>query len=500
MEGAMASRLLSRLPRGYRTDRHFGLVYDEIPSGADDLTMIRGIAARDAVVLNRLGVYFIAQIGMWRHYESTAFAEELRVSPQAIAQNHWIEQARLLCGESISAHPVSAPHLPASFLRTITLLTCSLLFGFFCVYLLGSRQSQMLRGVLSADITTLKSPAVCQLVATHVKPGDEVFSGSTLLTLEKASHLTTIEVQQRRVQQMQQELRQAEAKSDLEISWRVGEIERELFDTQSQITALQHVQQLPEAPRTASVSEDAGSLMLSPVSSSKIHDRTIPQAGGMMFFSGPTGKFSRIPLEIGMPPLPLPTQSAPNMIAHAFPASVSEPVATAIVNLQTQSLEARIERLESQRAALPEQVRQAAGIEHMRQRYTEASRLLEEMQSVSRELSIISPSYGIIGQLRFREGDQLTEGEILLKILHTDRRYVTVYVPTNRVNDLQPGSSVELIFPGRKSYRGQVTDLPMLADTVYPGGETLTSVRVEPTGRLWPQIPIGSQIDVVISR
>jgi hypothetical protein len=38
----------------------------------------------------------------------------------------------------------------------------------------------------------------------------------------------------------------------------------------------------------------------------------------------------------------------------------------------------------------------------------------------------------------------------------------------------------------------------MLAETTLPSGQSLVTVRVEPTGRLWPEIPVGSQIDVLI--
>ncbi len=43
---------------------------------------------------------------------------------------------------------------------------------------------------------------------------------------------------------------------------------------------------------------------------------------------------------------------------------------------------------------------------------------------MSREVSIASPVYGTVGQVRYRVGDVMQEGDIMLKILHTDRRYV----------------------------------------------------------------------------
>ena len=102
-------------------------------------------------------------------------------------------------------------------------------------------------------------------------------------------------------------------------------------------------------------------------------------------------------------------------------------------------------------------------------------------------------------RMRLVDEDSMPAGEVMLKILHTDRRFVVVYVPTRRVTELQQGNEVGLTFPGGELYEGRVTDLPMLADVVTPGGESLVAVRLEPAGRLWPQVPIGSQIDVVLS-
>ena len=87
----------------------------------------------------------------------------------------------------------------------------------------------------------------------------------------------------------------------------------------------------------------------------------------------------------------------------------------------------------------------------------------------------------------------MSAGEVMLKILHSDRRYVILNVPAHRINEVEPGNTVGLIFPGGDQYRGKVSNLPMLAES---DGSQVT-VRVDPSGRVWPAIPIGSQIEVV---
>lgn len=503
------SPMLTGLPQGYRNDRFFGLVYDQVPVSADDLTIIPGIETSEAVTLNRMGVFHVAQIALWRHHHVVAFAAELQMPPSQIVAERWVENAQSLCSESSASVTVSGP--PAPFLRTLALLTCAMMIGLLFVYLMGQRAATPLHGVLSADITSIRVPARARLLTAHVKPGDEVFSSTPLLTLEKASHLATINEQERKVKQLQNELRQAEAQSELELAWRSRELERELYDVRAQTHMIQEVYQDSKLPnRTADVQEvpepvvasRQGRTRLASVSTSAVQNKVDRprQAGGILFFSGASGKSTigtgLAEVETDLPPRPVPT-----LVAQARPRAISEPSVGTIPapvprTALAENLEARLQRLEALRSILPDQVRQAAGIEHMRSRFQDESARLEEMKQVSRELSITSPGYGVVGQVRFREGDNLPEGEVMLKILHTDRRYVVVYVPTRRVNELQPGSEVSLTFPGGQGYRGAVTDLPMLAETVTSTGESLVAVRIEPVGRLWPHVPIGSQVDV----
>ena len=514
MGGTITSPMLSGLARGYRNDRYFGLVYDQVPGNSDDLTIIPGIETREAVALNRMGVFYVAQIALWRHHHVVAFAAELQMPPSHIVAERWVENAQSLCGQANAPVTISEP--PAPMFRTAALLTCALLIGLLFVHFMGSRGEQTLHGVLSADITSIRVPTASRLLISHVKPGDEVFSNTPLLTLEKASHLALIQEQERKVDQLQHELRQAEAQSDLELAWRTRELERELFDVQAQTQMIQEVQQHQRSPnRTADAEnvpestpvEKRGLPRLAAVSSSRVHaERTVQprtnEPGGLLFFSGASGMTTMgtglVQSESGLPPRPVPTH-----LAQSRPVQVSEPVMAATTVAKTaisENLEARLQRLESLRAMLPEQVRQAAGIEHMRTRFQESAATLEEMKQVSREVAITSPGYGVVGQVRFRVGDNLPEGEVMLKILHTDRRFVIVYVPTRRVNEMQPGSEVRLLFPGAQKFSGVVTDLPMLAETLTATGESLVAVRIEPTGRLWPHVPIGSQVDVAMAR
>ena len=91
----MAFAIYDKRVPGYRVDPVLGEVYREIPSNADDLTHISGIGTREAVALNRMGVYFFHQIARWQDRQIAAFASELGMVESMIAEKKWVVEGDL---------------------------------------------------------------------------------------------------------------------------------------------------------------------------------------------------------------------------------------------------------------------------------------------------------------------------------------------------------------------------------------------------------------------
>ena len=493
MNRSLASNLFDQLSHGYRMDHRFGPVYDHAPAAADDLTVIRGIDTREAVTLNQLGVYFLPQLALWEHSEICAFADELGMTASAVTAMQWIEQAQALCRPRSTEPSNNFRHLPASFVRTVTLLGCALLIGCVFVYWLGLQSNQPIHGILAADITSLRVPTEARLVKSHVRPGEEVFSGDSLLTLEKTEHLATIALHERRVRELERRLQQADAQASLDLGWRTRELERELSDVRTRAHLIQEVNRTPvehvrSALRTNSQLMATGRGVYA-VSNPRVLRSRSAVSNGMIFISGLSGESS---VAVPRPPkLPSPVQTRTVL--------ASEGHGDNILSIESRNVELRLQKLEELREALPQQVRRAAGVESIRVQFDEASQRLTELKALNRDVEVICPKYGKIGHIRYEVGDAMSTGEIMLKILHTDQRYVLLNVPTHRVNEIEPGTSVVLIFPGNERYRGNVCTLPMLAEAVESGGQSAATVRVEPSDKLWPEIPIGSQIDVLLN-
>lgn len=513
MDGRLNSPVRSELPRGYRVHRHLGVVYDDVPPGAQDLTAIQGVNTRNAVALNRLGIYTWAQIALWSHHEVAAVAQELQLSPVQIMEQQWVEQARRLGEPAPTLH--FTDHLPASWLRTAGLLACAMLFGFLMVSLLSRRGMPPLQGVLSAEITSLRVPVASRLVTAHVEPGDEVYSGEVLLTLEKLRHLEVIEQQQLEVRRLEQQLKHAEARARLDIDLQSSEIDRQLFELRTRMTEAETG--APETVRVANPVADttppAAAVRHRQVSASRTAESESANeavAPGILFFNGPSGPDSELIGEMFRPrkaasvpsEVPQRTAEAPGRDSardSARDSTRSTEARTASAAATTAAIASRIRRLEELQDLLPERIRMAAGLDQLKLQLEEEVCVLSEMQAASREIPVVAPAYGVVGQLRCRVGDSLQPGDVLVKVLHTERRFVVVRVPTDQIGSLQAGSRVRLGFPDSHRYTGVVSDVPLMATESHTAdGRSVATVRVEPAGRLWPQLPIGSHVEVVL--
>lgn len=494
---ANSGTIYEHLPYGYRLDRRLGPVYDMAPSRADDLTLIRGIDTREAVILNRIGVYFHSQIATWDETVVCAMAEELGMNPSSLIDEQWPEQAVDVMTRPLP--PVETAPRPAGLFRTTLFVACAVIFGCGVVYWMNTAGGMPMTGVVTADITSLRVPVNSRLLQVKVEVGQEVHSGDELLTLEKTAHLKTISLQEKKVSELTQQLEQAEAKAELELAWRREDIDSRLTKERTRARLMQEVNR-KESELKPETDQDQSGIRVTPVGESRTIEGTKPREkqvapqtpNGMYFFSGESNKNTHgvKSEDRSRRPSPPKTVQAPATAVQPASESAGE---SAAVSAEVLRIQQRLEQLESMRDSLPRQVRTAAGVETLRLKLDEESQKLKEMQTVSRDSSVLCPSYGRVGQIRYKAGDTMTAGEVMLKILHSDRRYVILNVPAHRINEVAPGNTVGLVFPGGEQFRGTVSNMPMLAES---DGSQIT-VRVDPCGRVWPAIPIGSQIEVV---
>ena len=88
--------------------RRPALLSDAPEGGGDDLTRITGIGPRLAELLNRLGVYRLAQVADWSEDEIDWVDHHLEGFRGRIRRDDWVAQARAMCNDGETAAPSHA--------------------------------------------------------------------------------------------------------------------------------------------------------------------------------------------------------------------------------------------------------------------------------------------------------------------------------------------------------------------------------------------------------
>jgi predicted flap endonuclease-1-like 5' DNA nuclease len=77
----------------------------EAPDGpADDLTVVRGIGPRLAVLLNSIGIFHLRQLAGWSDADIAEIDTRLGAFKGRIARDNWVEQAKLLHEGKLAAY------------------------------------------------------------------------------------------------------------------------------------------------------------------------------------------------------------------------------------------------------------------------------------------------------------------------------------------------------------------------------------------------------------
>jgi multidrug resistance efflux pump/predicted flap endonuclease-1-like 5' DNA nuclease len=458
-ENAMDSQIVATLPAGYHVDRQYGVVYDRIPPRTDDLTRISGLHQREASLLNDHGIFCYGQIALWRHRELSRFADDLQIPLARVIDEGWVSQAREFCRERLSPGTGSSIGL----FRTITALVCALLLGVLLVWVLASRQNSAIPGVMIAEVTRVKLPAAAVVQSVHVRPGEEVFTGQKLITLENTAHTAEMTEHQKLVREAERTVRRLEAQAVLEIESRRHELAYEIDEVRRRLQRQGGGRPLAESgPST------------------------------ILFFSAKSASAIAKPALAALP--------AADNAARIRPAASSgvsrDPSRQADGNAST--LQAELERLESLQAKLQENVEAAVGLIAARENLTEASEELQRLQTLEKETLLSSPNYGVVGAVDVHAGDEASAGRTVVRILHPDKRSVLVRLPASRLAELSVGEKVEVRFPGASGYEGRVSAISPMTETGEPSGDAgqRIAIRIEPSGRIWPTVPVGCEVQV----
>ena len=147
---------------------------------------------------------------------------------------------------------------------------------------------------------------------------------------------------------------------------------------------------------------------------------------------------------------------------------------------------------------MQEDVRKASGLVATAEALQQAQKTLAELETASADLPVLADAYGIVSRILCRPHDTVEAGQPIMELVDMRTQYVTALVPSRDVGRAKPGMKVRLYFPGEQLRHGRIAALPLRTSKRNHAGDSLVEVRIEPTGSLWPTVPVGSTVEVVM--
>ncbi|MEI8018777.1 MAG: HlyD family efflux transporter periplasmic adaptor subunit [Schlesneria sp.] len=348
----------------------------------------------------------------------------------------------------------------------------ALIAGTGFAWVLGWTGERAHPGSLQSRTTVVKSNCVARIRDVSVKPGQAVAPGDALFQLVDVQLEERLIGKRREIAELEAEVNRARISAEVDFAWRQRELQSEVFETQLKESALsqeklnKQVEQL--AWKDHLTNSDSN---VSPVVAEVDHP------------------FRSIKRELHLPD----ERRLQAMLREDAAAASTETLAT-----QIELCEQRLKSLAALEKELQTKIRSASGIDVAEARLHGARLELASLDSQFKELTITSPTYGTVGSVRVQPGDQVPNGDVLIEILDDIQPHVVAQFPSAEASRLRHGSKVILIFPAHDQRIGIVTDIPPQTSSVTGTAESFVAVKIEPAGKLWPKLAIGSNVKVLL--
>lgn len=361
------------------------------------------------------------------------------------------------------------------FRRLVLLCAASLLAG-IGVATLRSQDSPSYGGSLQARTIAVLTERDARVETILFAPGQRVAPGDKLAQLADERLTAQIENKRRELVELAAELKRVQAAADVELEWRSRDINGEIFQTQLKLS---------------SVGQERTS-------------RQVEQLAWQDQLKGPRDELQTSEASASLLPVRSAFVDGPLPNDRRLQAILKEDAAAGAVEALTEQLqlcEERLERLKALEQQLAGKVRTSAGVDLVEARIDRARQELADLEKQQESLTITSPGYGIIGSLQHRSGDRVAAGDPILELLDDDRRFLIANIPSSTAAKVPTGARITLVFPNHQERQGIVSSIPpraIPADPNRPTEDSMVEVRIEPSGKLWPQLPIGSRVQVQV--
>jgi len=375
---------------------------------------------------------------------------------------------------TISSHDTFEHHSAtgSGAIRTLLIALVALGAGAATTWLLAGREPARYRAHLEAQTTFVNAGHTGVVTELLVKEGDRVSLEHPLATLTDPELESLITELASQISVLTSQREQATATADIELTWRMKELDNDIVATQ--LKSADYLKEKFDWELERGMWADVLST-----NEMVMFDEDSPVFKSLLLKS-------RVPAEHRMNAM-LKHETANNAVA--------------VSSVQVEICHERLMQLQKIKEELPTRVRQTAGVDVAEQRITQAQAALARLEARREELKVKSNAIGTVGVFRARVGDHLQSGQPIVEILDDARRWVVASVPSSDVVEFTPKRMVQLTFPGGQIRTGLVVAVaPQI--TTARGGEQLdppVAVRIEQSAAAWPNVPLGSRIDVQLA-
>lgn len=356
--------------------------------------------------------------------------------------------------------------------RAGLLALLALAAGTATALLLAGREPARFSGRIEAQTAFVNAAHTGIVAELLVKEGDRVSLEHPLATLTDPELDMQIAETTAQVAVHETERAQAEATAEVELAWRIKEIDNDIVSTE--LRSADYLKEKFDWELERSMWAD---LLSS--NETAMFDNGAPAFQSMVLKS-------RVPAEQRMTAM-LKHETADNAVA--------------VSGVQVEICQEWMGRLRKTKEALSARVRQQTGVEVAEQRLVQSQGALARLEARRNDLVVKSTAIGAVGLFRARPGDRLQPGQPIVEILDDARRWVVAAIPSSIVPEFAPQQLVKLTFPGGQVRTGTVVSVAPQADRSVGADELdpQVNVRIDQSGAAWPNVPLGSRVDVQLA-
>lgn len=357
-------------------------------------------------------------------------------------------------------------------LTALVILLIALIGGIGCAQWVRGIRVDSYVGSLQAPktIVTARNDAIIQKV--HVNEGETVGSDDVIITLFDRSLDRAWQAKQQQLAALEAELEQSNAKTEVELALRNKEIESEVFNAKlksSQYLKEQYIHQITNLAWQDFLQD---------------YDSISSNGSNEDVFRSLVYE-SRLPDENRITAM-LRQESARNS-AEVFAARVK-------------LCEEQMAELKALQKKLPQQIRLAMGVEVIKNRLQQVRNELKQLESQREALQLKAGQYGTVGVFEKEVGDPIQKGTPIVELFDKEHPFLLVEVPSRKISLFEEGTEVNILFSGNLKGKGLVRKISEQAIRKPGAHESVILVHVEPAGPLWPDLPMGTTVDITLEK